>query len=353
MDDLGVEVVGRRRAGREHGGATAPERLGRAQPELGRHDRHVRDRADRLAVGPARVDDQVGDEDAVGVEAGARIVSAVRDEDPRIHVHGRKRSAAAVEHEQLGLELRGELRAFEDVGAERSARKPSPGAAAANRRYAREGGRLEVVGRGVPSRAGEREQVVERRRGLDELRLGRPATAHRHDDDPAVAREHARDVSRHRRLPDPLAEADHGERRRRYRLERRRVEAEVGADVRQPERECARGPEHPLPRPEHRLVGEVDHEIRLDRVERVDERHAVVVVAAQLLGPAHQQRAEHVIRQRLERIAHDRRVVLPVDQDDGPLAHVDRTSSSIFAVYFSYVFVSVENWMIFSCPWNG
>ena len=90
----------------------------------------------------------------------------------------------------------------------------------------------------------------------------------------------------HRRLPDPLAEPDHRERRRLDRLERRRVEAEVGADVRQPEREGARSPEHPLPRPEHRLVGEVDHEIRVDRVERVHERDAVVVAAAQLLRPA-------------------------------------------------------------------
>ena len=132
-----------------------------------------------------------------------------------------------------------------------------------------------------------------------------------------------------------------------------RVEAEVGAEIRQPERERARGPEHPLPRPEHRLVREVEHEIRLDGVERVHERDSVVVAAAQLLGPAHEQRRDDVVGQRRERIPHDRRVVLPVDQDDRPLGHVERTSSSIFAVYFSYVFVSVENWMISSCPWNG
>jgi hypothetical protein len=29
------------------------------------------------------------------------------------------------------------------------------------------------------------------------------------------------------------------------------------------------------------------------------------------------------------------------------------TSLSMRAVYFSYVFVSVENWMIRSWPWNG
>ncbi len=93
-------------------------------------------------------------------------------------------------------------------------------------------------------------------------------------------------------------------------------------------------------------------EIRLHRVERVDERNPVVVPAAQLLGPADEQRSDDVVRQRGERVAHDRRVVLTVDQGD-PLAHVERTSSSIRAVYFSYVFVSVENWMIRSCSWNG
>ena len=210
-----------------------------------------------------------------------------------------------------------------------------------------------MVGSGVPAGAGERDQVVERRRRLDELRLRRSAAAHRHDDDATVAGEDAGDVARHRGLPDPLAQADHRERRSLDRIERRRVEAEVGADVRQPEGERARCPEHALARPEHGLVGEVDHEIRLDRVERVDERHAVVVVAAQLLRPADQQRADDVVRQRLERIAHDRRIVLTVDQDERPLAHVERTSSSIRVVYFSYVFVSVENWMIRSCSWNG
>ena len=158
-------------------------------------------------------------------------------------------------------------------------------------------------------------------------------------------------MPRHRGLPDPLAEADHSERRRLDRLELRRVEAKVGAHVRQPERERARRPEHALPRPEHRLVGEVDHEIRRNRVERLDERDAVLVAAAKLLGPADEQRADEVVRQRLERVPHDGCEVLAVDERERP--HVERTSSSILAVYFSYVFVSVENWMIRSCPWNG
>ena len=98
---------------------------------------------------------------------------------------------------------------------ERSACEPSPCPPAADGRHAGERRGLEMVGGCVPARAGEREQVVERRRRLDELRLGRPAAAHRHDDDPAVAGEQARDVPGHRRLSDPLPQADHRERRRR------------------------------------------------------------------------------------------------------------------------------------------
>ena len=46
------------------------------------------------------------------------------------------------------------------------------------------------------------------------------------------------------------------------------------------------------------------------------------------------------------------RIVLAVDKRDG-LHRFVVTSPSIRAVYFSYVFVSVENWMMRSWPWNG
>ena len=52
----------------------------------------------------------------------------------------------------------------------------------------------------------------------------------------------------------------------------------------------------------------------------------------------------------------DRRVVLPVDdRDRAPRAAHPRvvTSRSILAVYFSYSYVWVENWMIRSSPWKG
>ena len=57
-------------------------------------------------------------------------------------------------------------------------------------------------------------------------------------------------------------------------------------------------------------------------------------------------------RRRVGRVPHDRCVVLPVDHDKR--SHVrEVTSSSIRVVYFSNASVSVENWMIRSCPWNG
>ena len=44
--------------------------------------------------------------------------------------------------------------------------------------------------------------------------------------------------------------------------------------------------------------------------------------------------------------------MLPVDERQAA-RYQDVTSSSMRAVYFSYARVSVENWMIRSCPWNG
>ena len=64
-------------------------------------------------------------------------------------------------------------------------------------------------------------------------------------------------------------------------------------------------------------------------------------------------RADHVVRQLGERVAHDRRVVLAVDDRECARHRRDVTSPSIRAVYFSNSSVSVANWMIFSCPWNG
>ena len=89
-------------------------------------------------------------------------------------------------------------------------------------------------------------------------------------------------------------------------------------------------------------------------LEVAGDLDAVVGVAAQLLGAADDVGGDEVVRELLQRRPHDRRVVLPVDQGKGALAHERLvTSSSIRPVYFSYSNVSSENWMIRSWPWKG
>ena len=88
------------------------------------------------------------------------------------------------------------------------------------------------------------------------------------------------------------------------------------------------------------------------RLDRSRERDAVLLAAAQLLHAAGEDARQDFVRQLLERVSHHRRIVLTVDHGDGPHDR-DVTSDSIRPVYFSYSKVSVENWMIRSCPWNG
>ncbi len=83
---------------------------------------------------------------------------------------------------------------------------------------------------------------------------------------------------------------------------------------------------------EYRLVGEVDDDLRLTRL--LDDRHAVVGFAAQLLGAADEHHADELVRQLRERSAHDVGVVLAVDDRDRS-HRFDVTSPSIRAVYFS------------------
>ena len=144
--------------------------------------------------------------------------------------------------------------------------------------------------------------------------------------------------------------------------ERRRLEPEVGSLVGDSERKCPRDEGKSLARPKDGLVGEVDDDLRLVERDRILEggleRHAVVLPAAELLGPTDEDSGDDVVVELLEGVTDDGRVVLTVD--DGDCAslgtardHCDLTSRSIRPVYFSYSNVSVENWMIRSCPWNG
>ena len=132
----------------------------------------------------------------------------------------------------------------------------------------------------------------------------------------------------------------------------RRVEAEVGADVREAGGERPRRPAKPLGRAEHRLVGEVDDD--LGRAEAVDERHAVVARRSRSFSvPPTRIAPSHSYGSAASASRTTGAIVLPVDQRDGPRHRLAVTSRSIRPVYFSYSPVATSNWMIRSCPWNG
>ena len=108
---------------------------------------------------------------------------------------------------------------------------------------------------------------------------------------------------------------------------------------------------------EHGLVGQVDDDVgpmlgnRL--LEAGAQQQPVVLAATELLRAAGEHGGDEVVGQLGERVANDRRVVLPVDHGDRPAQIRDESSPSIRAVYFSNSSVSIENWMIRSWPWNG
>ena len=109
-------------------------------------------------------------------------------------------------------------------------------------------------------------------------------------------------------------------------------------------------------RAEHRLVREIEHDVGRvledRRLERGRERHAVLLAAAQLLRATDEHAGDDLLRQLREGVPDHGGVVLPVDHGDRSHER-DVTSDSIRPVYFSYSNVSVENWMMRSCPWNG
>ena len=205
----------------------------------------------------------------------------------------------------------------------------------------------------MPAATRERDEIGERRRRLDQLGLGRPAPSHRDHDDVAVAGEQPREMRRDGGLADALAGADHRDRRQLERLVDGRVEAEVGADVRQAGRERARGPAEALGRAEHRLVREVDDHLGVRRSRRragrrSRRRRAASRVPPTRIAPTHSYGSSASASRTTGAI------VLAVDQGDGlvitasssPRARSARCTSRTRAVARS-------NWMIRSCPWNG
>ena len=90
-------------------------------------------------------------------------------------------------------------------------------------------------------------------------------------------------------------------------------------------------------------TGSSERSTTISAVARLlDDRDAVVRLAAQLLGAADEHDADELVGQLVERLTDDLGIVLPVDDRNGS-HRFDVTSPSIRAVYFSYVFVSVEN----------
>ena len=243
-----------------------------------------------------------------------------------------------------------------DVGRPDRSGQAAPTPAAPHRGDADDRRGLEVIRRRVPAGTGELDQGLDRRGHGDDLRRGRAAAAHRHDDDVPIACEQAREMPGDGGLADPLARSGDRDRRDRDRGSLGWVEAEVGADVRNGEREHPAHEGEPLGRAEHGLVGQVDDDVgRVPRDCGLDvrkERDAVVLPAAQLLLPADEDSCDELVGQLRERVADDRGVMLAVDDRDRP--HVRAvTSSSIEPVNFAYSSVSSEKETRRSWPWKG
>ena len=130
--------------------ATRPvERLERAQP---RDDEVER----RPALG---VEDEVADQRAVRVQARAR---SWRDEDARVDVAiGGIAAPLPSKTTTSGSSEAASRAPSSTFDANGAPAMPAAGAPAADRRHARERRRLEMVGRGVPSGARERDEVVD------------------------------------------------------------------------------------------------------------------------------------------------------------------------------------------------
>src|SRR5207244_3351671 len=115
-DDLRVQVDGLGRAGREDGNPPALKRLERPQSEVDRDYRYVLQLPNRLELTIAEDDDEVGDQDAVGIQVRGRVLAGPHDEDATVGSDRRNRGAAPVEDDDVGLAFGGEARPLGDVG---------------------------------------------------------------------------------------------------------------------------------------------------------------------------------------------------------------------------------------------
>src|SRR4029453_12780428 len=105
--------------------------------------------------------------------------------------------------------------------------------------------------------------------------------------------------------------------------------------------------------PQDRLVGEGEDDVRIEALEGifpvVDDRDTLPAPSAQLLHPSDEQGPDDLVGQLPQRVAHDRRVVLAVDESERA-THGGAAPRSIFAVSFSNAGRSKENWMMRFCP---
>ena len=162
---------------------------------------------------------------------------------------------------------------------------------------------------------------------LGDLRLRRPAAPHRRRRRSCRSRASSRAAcAGDRRLADALPRADDPDRGQRERLEHGRIEAEVGADVRRApcastrlaSRSRSRGPSTGSSERSTTSSG-VDTRQRLVAA-RSNDGHAVLLVRrAASRSRRRMMRGDELVRQLRERVAHDRRVVLAVDQGEARL----------------------------------
>ena len=345
--------------------AAAAGRCGRPARLRGRQLAQRRPRARRAARPSSAIvtTTRSAMQGAVGVEVAGRdahVLMRADDEDAAVGGDGRQRRAAPVEEDQVGLERGRQPRrppsTFETATAPASPppqrRQPTVGtpATSAVSRWS------EAAWRPAPR---ELEEVVDRRpHARSTSGSGGPPRPIATTTTAARRARAAREVARDGRLADALAGADHRERRRSTGTKRggskRKSAPSYGtpsASARLASAKRSRGPSTGSSERSRTTSGACS----LDGVlERRHERHAVVAspprsfsVPPTSTAATTSSAARRGRRGRPAGSAHRRSMATHAPHGR------DVTSRSIRPVYFSYSNVSVENWMMRSCPWNG
>ena len=200
---------------------------------------------------------------------------------------------------------------------ERRAGHAAAGTPAADRRHARKRRGLEMIRRRVTARTRERDELLDRRRRLDELGLRGPAAAHRDDDDASVAREQACDVPCHCGLADalavPITAIDGSSNGWNVGGSKRKSAPTYGS----PSARNARRELQAQLRRQHRLVGQVDDDLRV--VRAIARRSARRSPARRAASPSRRSASRRRTRTAAPRARRGRRpIVLAVDDRDRP-----------------------------------